>query len=146
MKHLVHVFAFITLTFGLGTAQADPEDAWNLLADIEARAAKCAGNDKDKANIAAITKKVNLFGSWKGTLNEKTATAKFYKDGSGNYKATAEFDGSDYGPYGIKVCDDNGSFYATAFGYEATFVVLSKTKIKVYSPLDSSETVVLTKQ
>lgn len=147
MKQLLQTLALGSLVFGLGTtAQAASEEAWDILGDIEVRAAQCANNNKDIANIADITKKVNLFGSWKGTLNDKTATATFSKDSNGTFKGKAALDGKSYGPYTIKVCNDNGNFYASVFGYNATFEVISKTKIKVYSPLDSSESVVMTRQ
>lgn len=147
MKQLLQAFVFSTFTIGLvASAQAASEDAWNLLADIEVRDAQCANNDKDKSKIADITKKVNMFGTWKGTLNEKTVVATFSKDSNGTYKGKATLDGSSYGPYTIKLCDDNGSFYAVVLGYEAKFEVQSKKKIKIYSPLDSSESVVMTRQ
>jgi hypothetical protein len=147
MKQLLSTLLLSTFTIGLvSTAQAATEEAWNLLADIEVRAAQCANNDKDKSKISDITKKVNMFGTWKGTLNEKKIVATLFKDANGTYKGKASLDDSDYGPYTIKICDDNGSFYGVVFGYEAPFVVLSKTKIKVTSPLDASETVELTRQ
>lgn len=146
MKSVFNAFVFLALTLGLAVAHAETEAAWDLFADIEARAAKCANNDSDKDNISAITKKVNLFGTWKGTLNDKEATAVFSKDSGGTYKGKASFDGSSYGPYTIKICDDDGSFYGSVFGYKATFEVLSKTRIKVYSPLDETETIILRKQ
>lgn len=140
------VVLFFSLFLGSHSAQADAESAWDLLGDLEARAEKCANNDKDKANISAITKKVNLFGTWKGTLNEKTLVATLFKDGSGNYKGQASLDGSEYGPYSLKICTDGGVFYGVVFGYEAKFTVISKTRIKVFSPLDETETVILRKQ
>lgn len=146
MKSVINLFAFLGLCLIFSPANAQSESAWDIFSDLEMRAVKCANNDSDKANISAITKKVNLFGTWKGSLDGNDVTAVFSKDSNGTYKGKAAYDGSSYGPYTIKLCDDNGSFYATAFGYNATFEVQSKTKIKVYSPLDSSESIVLKKQ
>ncbi len=137
---------FLAIPISPAQAQWDSRFAWDLISDIEQRAAKCSSNDSDKANIATITKKVNLFGTWVGTLDGNSATAVFSKDASGNYKGKASYDGSDYGPYTIKICDDNGTFYGSVFGYKAVFEVQSKTKIKVYSPLDANETIILKKQ
>lgn len=146
MKSVFSALTFLALIFGLATAQANADFAWDLISDMEDRAAQCANNDKDKANIAAITKKVNLFGTWTGTLDEKAITAVFSKDSNGTYKGKATVDDSSYGPYTIKICDDDGSFYASLFGYKAKFEVQSKTRIKVYSPLDETETIILRKK
>jgi hypothetical protein len=128
------------------SSSAYAQEAWNLLADIEARAASCANNDADKANISNILKKMNPFGTWKGTLNDQNIVAVLSKDSKGNYKGKASIDGSNYGPYTIKICDFGTYFAGVVFGYEAKFEILSKTKMKVYSPLDETETVILKKQ
>ncbi|MCC6137061.1 MAG: hypothetical protein IT287_00380, partial [Bdellovibrionaceae bacterium] len=89
MSKVSMVVAFLALFLGQSIAQANSEFAWDLISDLEERAALCATNDKDKANISAITKKVNMFATWKGTLNDKTVVATMYKDASGNYKGKA---------------------------------------------------------
>lgn len=147
MKQLLQAFVFSAFTLGLvANAQSESAGAWNILEDMEVRAAQCANNDKDKAKIADITKKVNMFGTWTGTFDGKAVVATLSKSSNGTYKGKASSDGKSYGPYTIKICDDNGSFYGVVFGYEAPFEVLSKTKIKVTSPMDASQTVVLTRQ
>lgn len=139
------MFILISVLFTQQAFAADNLAAWDLLGDMQARATLCASNDGEKANIAKVLKKVSLFGTWKATINGKNAVAVLSKDSAGNYKGSATYDGSSYGPYTIKICDNGSYFYGEVFGYEARFDVISKTKIKIYSPLDPNETIIAKK-
>ncbi len=130
-----------------GTATADLENPWDIFADLEHRAATCATHTDETKNISTITDKIHIFGVWKGEFKGEKVTATLGQDTTGKYKAKAEIEGGKtYGPYSIKICDDDGTFYGQLFGYKARFVVLSKTKMRVHSPLNEEETAILTRQ
>lgn len=118
-----------------------------LLMFFNAQAAPiCAATKAELTQIKEITKKVNLFGTWSGTWDAKPISAKLYVNTDLKIRGVVTADGSEYGPTDIKICNDNGQYYLEVYGYEVVFEVLSKTKIKGYSPFDQNDNVVLTKK
>ena len=118
-----------------------------LLTFFQAQAVPiCAATKAELPNIKEITKKVNLFGTWTGTWDNKPISAKLYVNSDLKIRGVVTADGSEYGPTDIKICNDNGQYFLEVYGYEVVFEVLSKNKIKGYSPFDENENAVLTKQ
>lgn len=140
-------FLLLVLMFGFNNVHASSDaDAWNIFADMELRAKLCAGSENEKANIANITKKINLFGTWKGVMDGDQVVATLFTDANGKFKGKATKGSSSYGPFNLKICDEDGLFYGVILGYNAKFEILSKTQVKVYSPTNQSVTAILTKQ
>jgi len=118
-----------------------------LLTFFQAQAAPiCAATKAELTNIKEITKKVNLFGTWTGTWDGSPLTAKLYVNTDLKIRGVVTADSSEYGPTDIKICNDNGQYFLEVYGYEIVFEVLSKTKLKGYSPFDANDSVVLTKK
>jgi hypothetical protein len=106
----------------------------------------CVGKTSELQLIKGLLNKVNLFGTWQGEVDGKIATALLGQNKDGELVGKVEYDGDEFGPTKIKICDDNGSYHLEALGYEIVFEVLSKTKIKGYSPFDENDTLILEKK
>lgn len=106
----------------------------------------CATNKAELPKIKEITKKVNLFGTWTGTFDGMAFSAKLYLNTDLKIRGLVNADGSEYGPTDIKICMENGQYFLEVYGYEVVFEVLSKTKIKGYSPFDAKDSAILTKK
>ncbi len=106
----------------------------------------CASKKAEISKISDLLKKVNLFGTWEGVRDGSPLVAKLYLNTADQIRGEVKSDGKDYGPANVKICDDEGVYYLVVYGQEVEFEVLSRTKIKGYSPFDQNESVVLTKQ
>ena len=147
MLILKNLILFISLVCIYSLVQAQPQNPWDIFADMQNRQTQCASHVDETANISTITDKIHIFGVWKGERNGDKITATLGRDTAGKYKAKADIEGgSSYGPFNIKICDEDGTFYGVILGYKARFVVLSRTKMRIYSPLDENDSVELTRQ
>lgn len=142
------MIVFMALICSNHFAHADiQQNPWDIFADMELRATTCATHVDETKNISTITDKVHIFGTWKGEFKGDKVTAILGQDTKGKYKAKADVEGgSSYGPFNIKICDENGTFYGVILGYKARFVVMSKTKMRIYSPLNETDFADLTRQ
>lgn len=106
----------------------------------------CATKKSELPLIKNINKKVNLFGRWTGTADNKPFEAFLYVNTSEKIRGELSYDGSVYGPTDIKICEDADVFYLSAYGENVVFEVLSKKQVKAYSPFDENDTTILTKK
>lgn len=104
----------------------------------------CATGTSDIAKIEGLISQVNPWGTWKGTWDGKTVTITLSKS-SGNFTGKANYDGSDYGPKNITICDYGDAYSVIVLGYEAPLEVLGSKKIRLTSPLDSNDKIELKK-
>ncbi len=106
----------------------------------------CATKKSELTQIKQLNKKVNLFGRWNGTADNRPFEAFLYINTSETIRGELTYDGSIYGPTDVKMCEDGGVFYIEVYNEKVVFEVLSKTKIKAYSPFDANDTAILTKK
>lgn len=106
----------------------------------------CATKKSQLNLLQTLFKKVNLFGTWEGVWDGSPFVAKLYLNTQGQIRGVLTYDGSEYGPTNVKICDDNGAYFLTVYGYEVDFEVISKKQIKGYSPFDEKVSGVLTKK
>lgn len=118
-----------------------------LLTFFKAQAAPiCASTKAELPNIQEISKKVNLFGTWSGVWDGSPVSAQLFINTDNKIRGLVNSDGTEYGPTNLKICIENGQYFLVVYGYDVVFEVLSKTKIKGYSPFDENDSAVLTKQ
>lgn len=106
----------------------------------------CANKKADLGKISDLLKKVNLFGTWEGVWDGSPVEAKLYLNTSEQIRGEVTTNGKSYGPANVRICDDEGAYYLVVYGQEVDFEVLSRTKIKGYSPFNQNESAVLTKK
>ena len=118
-----------------------------LLVGFQAQAMSvCAKNKSELGLIKNINKKVNLFGRWAGIKDGSPFEAFLYVNTVGTIRGEVTYDGTVYGPTDIKLCEDGPSFYISAYGENVVFEVITRKKIKAYSPFDINDTAILTKK
>jgi hypothetical protein len=118
-----------------------------LMWGFQAAAAPVCATKKSELNLVqSLFKKVNLFGTWEGVWDGSPFKAKLYLNTALQIRGTVNFDGTEYGPTNVKICDDNGSYFLVVYSYEVDFDVISKKQIKGYSPFDEKVVTVLTKK
>lgn len=104
----------------------------------------CASKNSELTNIQGLLSKINPWGTWTGNYNGKGLTLKLSK-GSNGFSGKANYDGSNYGPEAISLCDYGNHFSVILMDYEAPVEILGSKKIRITSPLGGGETVILNK-
>ncbi|MBY0314489.1 MAG: hypothetical protein K2Q26_03150 [Bdellovibrionales bacterium] len=106
--------------------------------------AGCATSTAEIANISDLIAKVSPWGNWSGTWDGKAIALTLNKGGS-KFTGTATYNGSNYGPNNVTICDYGGTYSVTVLGYQFPLEVISSKKIRLTSPLNSSDKIVLTR-
>lgn len=128
-----------------GTAYGASSYDENIFDLFELERKSCANKTTQIQNIQGLLNKVDLWGYWEGSHEGEEGKGSFLK-ASGIFKAKVTFNGKSYGPYTVKICDHgNNTYTGSIFGYEAEIIVLGPKKIRVISPFDSNDSVVLYK-
>lgn len=123
MKTLITTLALFLMST---TASAMTEN-------VELRFRSCANSKSQINNISGLIEQASPWGRWVGEHDGQEVVGTFTKEGR-RFEAGFKLGSSSYGPYTVRICDNNGNYSAQVLFFTLDFWVQDETHITIRLP------------